>query len=95
MSIISRFLRCPNCGSDNIMKNGTTRRGKQNYKCQNCGCQLVKNPQCNLHRLCGSSTSVVFPGCLYSDQNILFPVKSNDFNFTLSQLTAPTRGCGL
>ena len=23
-------LSCPTCGSDDIMKNGTTRRGKQN-----------------------------------------------------------------
>jgi insertion element IS1 protein InsB len=27
------------------MKNGTTRRGKQNYKCRDCGRQLVENPQ--------------------------------------------------
>ncbi|MGC8713070.1 MAG: IS1/IS1595 family N-terminal zinc-binding domain-containing protein, partial [Leptodesmis sp.] len=31
MSSIPPFLRCPNCGSEDIMKNGTTRRGKQNY----------------------------------------------------------------
>ncbi len=45
MSSIPRFLRCPNCGSDDIMKNGTTRRGKQNYKCRDCGRQFVENPQ--------------------------------------------------
>lgn len=45
MSNIPRFLRCPNCGSDDIMKNGTTRRGKQNYKCRDCGRQFVENPQ--------------------------------------------------
>ncbi|QZZ23748.1 IS1 family transposase [Leptothermofonsia sichuanensis E412] len=38
-------MRCPNCGSDDIMKNGTTRRGKQNYKCRDCGRQFVENPQ--------------------------------------------------
>jgi IS1 family transposase len=27
------------------MKNGTTRRGKQNYKCRDCGRQFVENPQ--------------------------------------------------
>ena len=27
------------------MKNGTTRRGKQNYKCRACGRQFVENPQ--------------------------------------------------
>ncbi|CAA9590596.1 hypothetical protein AVDCRST_MAG81-5194 [uncultured Synechococcales cyanobacterium] len=45
MSAIPRFLRCPNCGSDDIMKNGTTRRGKQNYKCRDCGRQFVEDPQ--------------------------------------------------
>jgi IS1 family transposase len=27
------------------MKNGSTRRGKQNYKCRDCGRQFVENPQ--------------------------------------------------
>jgi transposase-like protein len=27
------------------MKNGTTRRGQQNYKCRDCGRQFVENPQ--------------------------------------------------
>lgn len=45
MSNLPRFLRCPNCGSDDIMKNGMTRRGKQNYKCRDCGRQFVENPQ--------------------------------------------------
>jgi insertion element IS1 protein InsB len=39
------YLLCPTCGSDEIMKNGTTRRGKQNYKCRDCGRQFVENPQ--------------------------------------------------
>ncbi len=26
------------------MKNGTTRRGKQNYKCRDCGRPFVENP---------------------------------------------------
>ena len=45
MSNIPPFLRCPNCGSEDIMRNGTTRRGKQNYKCRDCGRQFVENPQ--------------------------------------------------
>lgn len=45
MSSIPPFLRCPNCGSEDIMKNGSTRRGKQNYKCRDCGRQFVENPQ--------------------------------------------------
>ncbi|XHX75933.1 MAG: IS1 family transposase [Stenomitos frigidus ULC029] len=39
------YLICPSCGSDDIMKNGTTRRGKQNHKCRDCGRQFVENPQ--------------------------------------------------
>jgi IS1 family transposase/transposase-like protein len=39
------YLLCPTCGSDDIMKNGTTRRGKQNYKCRDCGRQFVEDPQ--------------------------------------------------
>ncbi|XHX77425.1 MAG: IS1 family transposase [Stenomitos frigidus ULC029] len=45
MSTFPPFLRCPNCGSEDIMKNGTTRRGKQNYKCRDCGRQFVEKPQ--------------------------------------------------
>ncbi len=36
---------CPTCGSHDIMKNGTTRRGKQNHKCKDCGRQFVEDPQ--------------------------------------------------
>jgi insertion element IS1 protein InsB len=39
------YLICPTCGSDDVMKNGTTRRGKQNYKCRDCGRQFVEDPQ--------------------------------------------------
>ena len=42
---VKLYLLCPSCGSDDIMKNGTTRRGKQNYKCRDCGRQFVENPQ--------------------------------------------------
>jgi insertion element IS1 protein InsB len=38
-------LTCPTCGSHDISKNGTTRRGKQNYKCRDCNRQFVKDPQ--------------------------------------------------
>lgn len=36
---------CPNCQSEDVVKNGRTRHGKQNYKCRDCGRQFVKNPQ--------------------------------------------------
>ena len=45
MSSIPPFLRCPNCGFEGIMRNGTTRRGKQNYQCRDYGGQFVENPQ--------------------------------------------------
>ncbi len=41
------YLLFLNYGSDGIMKNGTTRRGKQNYKCRDCGRQFVEDPQWN------------------------------------------------
>lgn len=39
------YLICPTCGSDDIVKNGLTRRAKQNHKCRDCGRQFVENPQ--------------------------------------------------
>lgn len=39
------YLICPNYGSDDISKNGTSHRGKQNYICRDCGRQFVENPQ--------------------------------------------------
>ena len=38
-------LFCPTCGFQAIVKNGQTRHGKQNYKCNDCGRQFVENPQ--------------------------------------------------
>ncbi|MGF1567487.1 MAG: IS1 family transposase [Nodosilinea sp.] len=32
-------MTCPTCGSQDISKHGTTHRGKQNYKCRDCGRQ--------------------------------------------------------
>ncbi|NET54119.1 MAG: IS1 family transposase, partial [Merismopedia sp. SIO2A8] len=37
-------LTCPNCGSHDIIKNGLTRRAKQNHKCKDCG-RLIEDPQ--------------------------------------------------
>jgi insertion element IS1 protein InsB len=38
-------LTCPTCGSHDIVKNGMTRRGKQNHKCRDCNRQFVEEPQ--------------------------------------------------
>jgi transposase-like protein len=35
------LLKCPHCGSEQSQKNGH-RRGKQNYRCKNCGRQFVE-----------------------------------------------------
>ena len=36
-------MQCPKCNSPHNKKNGF-RRGKQAYKCKDCGCQFVENP---------------------------------------------------
>lgn len=36
---------CPNCGSQQVVKNGKIHNGKQNHKCQKCRRQFVENPQ--------------------------------------------------
>jgi insertion element IS1 protein InsB len=38
---------CPHCQSDHIIKGGTTKAGKQRYRCQNANCphySFVLNP---------------------------------------------------
>ena len=37
-------MHCPKCKCDRSKKNGF-RRGKQSYRCKNCGCQYVENPK--------------------------------------------------
>ena len=37
-------MSCPTWGAYDISKNGTTRRGKQNYKCCDCKRQFVAAP---------------------------------------------------
>ncbi len=36
-------MQCPKCQSSHKKKNGF-RRGKQSYKCKDCGYQFVENP---------------------------------------------------
>ncbi len=36
---------CPSSQSISVAKNGSTRHGKQNYKCRDCNRQFVENPQ--------------------------------------------------
>lgn len=43
MSVI--LPACPSCHFEEVVKNGRTRHGKQNYKCRNCQRQFVEDPQ--------------------------------------------------
>jgi transposase-like protein len=37
--MILQVLHCPNCQGTNIIRHGTTRQGKQRYRCQETVCQ--------------------------------------------------------
>jgi transposase-like protein len=37
-------VNCPECQSDNIVKNGNIHNGKQRFKCKECGRQFIENP---------------------------------------------------
>ncbi len=37
--------KCPDCGSDNYIKNGSIHNGKQKYSCNDCPGQFVGNPE--------------------------------------------------
>ncbi len=38
-------MNCPRCDSKNVMKNGQTHIGKQNFKCKECARQFVLEPR--------------------------------------------------
>ena len=45
-------MLCPHCQSDQVIKGGTTKAGKQRYRCQNAECchdSFVLNPADNGH----------------------------------------------
>ena len=39
------LLPCPTCSSHSVVKNGSTRHGKQNHLCKDCDRQFLENPQ--------------------------------------------------
>ncbi|MBE9120006.1 hypothetical protein IQ269_04100 [Tychonema sp. LEGE 07199] len=43
-SDVMKVMKCPHCRSEQLSKNGY-RRGKQCYRCQECGKQFVDNSQ--------------------------------------------------
>jgi len=38
-------MQCPQCGSEQVIKNGHIHNGKPKWKCKACGRQFVANPQ--------------------------------------------------
>lgn len=36
--------KCSKCNSENIVKNGKDKKGKQKYHCKDCGCYGTLNP---------------------------------------------------
>ena len=38
------IIYCPRCQSEDISRNGRNGRGKQSYKCRDCGRKFVLNP---------------------------------------------------
>ena len=38
-------MRCPQCGEDKTVKNGSLSNGKPKPKCKVCGRQFVENPK--------------------------------------------------
>ena len=38
------LMKCPKCGSDNIVRNGKIHNGKQRFLCKECGRQFIENP---------------------------------------------------
>jgi len=38
-------MKCPRCGSQTIVKNGSIHNKKQKYACKECGRQFIENPQ--------------------------------------------------
>jgi transposase-like protein len=49
-------MRCPECSSDKIIKNGSIHTGKQKYMCKACGRQFVEDPE---HRIISDETKAL------------------------------------
>lgn len=45
--MITITLKCYHCGSDNLVRNGRTRNGKQRYLCHECGRTNRDQPSSN------------------------------------------------
>jgi transposase-like protein len=45
--MITMTLKCYHCGSENLVRNGRTRNGKQRYLCHACGRTSREQPSSN------------------------------------------------
>ena len=45
--MITKIIRCYHCGSENIVRHGLTKNGKQRYLCHDCGRSSREEPQPN------------------------------------------------
>ena len=72
---------CKKCGSSSRVKNGLY-RGKQKYRCKECGCQYTEGPPAGkpselkkiaviLHSYCGISMVKIGKMCGVSDVSVL------------------------
>ena len=43
--MITTTLQCYHCGSDDLVRNGKTRNGKQRFHCKSCNRSNRENPQ--------------------------------------------------
>jgi transposase-like protein len=43
--MVTVTVKCRHCGSDNLLRNGLTRNGKQRYHCKDCNRSSRDNPQ--------------------------------------------------
>jgi len=47
--MITMTLKCYHCGSENLVRNGRTRNGKQRYLCHACGRTSREQPSSNAY----------------------------------------------
>jgi transposase-like protein len=45
--MVTKIINCYHCGSENIVKHGLTKNGKQRYLCQDCNRSSREQPQPN------------------------------------------------
>jgi len=59
---------CPNCNSNDVVKNGFIHNGNQNHKCKACGRQFVEAPR---QKLISEETKALIDK---SERNLVKPI---------------------